>query len=132
MGIFSRIFNKDKTKKAAGEQRSAEALPKTEAAAPALKDAMSGLLILRGPHITEKTAAAQKTLSAYTLRIPKNTNKIQVRETVEKRYRVKVESVRITKTHSKIRRVGRREGAKAGVMKAVVTLEKGQSIELGK
>ena len=93
---------------------------------------MSGFSILRAPHITEKTAAAQKTLSAYTLRIPESINKLQVREAVEKRYGVKVESVRITKTHSKIRRVGRREGAKAGLTKAVVTLEKGQDIDLGK
>jgi large subunit ribosomal protein L23 len=51
---------------------------------------------------------------------------------VKKTYGVKVKAVNIINIPRKARRVGRTMGFKAGYKKAVITLAKGQSIEIAK
>ena len=52
------------------------------------------------------------------------------KKAIEKMYKVKVKSVSITMKPAKARRVGKHEGFKAGFKKAIVTLIKGDKIDI--
>jgi large subunit ribosomal protein L23 len=87
------------------------------------------LNVLRSPHITEKTSDAAA-LNKYVFRVDRTTNKDRVRRAVEARYGVGVAEVNILNVHGKERRRGRQIGWKQGYKKAVVTVKKGESIEI--
>lgn len=86
-------------------------------------------MLLTHPLITEKTSnlASQR---KYVFRIDPRGNKSEIKKEVEKLYNVKVTGVNIVRVKSKKRRVGRVEGRKPGFKKAIVTLKKGNTIEL--
>ncbi len=84
---------------------------------------------LKKPHISEKaTDLAER--GFYTFKVEKGSNKREIKEEVEKKYKVTVTSVRVVNIPSKKRRVGRTEGTKKGYKKAVVKVKKGQVIDL--
>jgi large subunit ribosomal protein L23 len=133
MGIFSKILNKEKKEKPpAGAITQEVPQEKTagERETTVLQKRAGGLGILSAPHITEK-AVAKGEKSVYVFRIPKGTSKIQVRDAVERKFGVHAIDVRIAKSHSKLRRMGRGYGLRPGLIKAVVTLREGEHIELG-
>ena len=85
--------------------------------------------------IIEKSIVTEKAVSLsnhnkYVFRVSPKTNKIEVRKAIEKLYDVKVKDVRILNAVGKKRQVGRFQGWKPGFKKAVITLEKGHSIEV--
>jgi len=89
--------------------------------------------LLTEPHIAEKaTILAEK--GKYVFKVALKANKIEVKKAVEDLYGVKVIKVRMIRVPSKKRRLGRSEGwkggSKRGYKKAVVTLAKGEEIEL--
>jgi len=91
---------------------------------------MVGILIR--PIITEKMTALQDTRQ-YAFEVPMTVNKIQVARAVEKRFNVKVESVRTLrvkgKHKSQLTRRGRFEGRTRMWKKAIVTLKEGDKID---
>jgi len=84
--------------------------------------------ILRRPVISEKSTLLQEG-HKYTFEVMRRANKQQVKEAVEKAFKVSVVSVNIMTVPGKRRRVGRREVIGPSWRKAVVTLEPGQKIE---
>lgn len=85
--------------------------------------------VLKEPHITEKaTDLADR--GQYVFKIHKRANKTEVKKAVEELYNVDVRGVRIIKTRSKKRRLGRLEGWRKGYKKAIVKLKQGQRIEM--
>jgi len=82
-------------------------------------------MLLR-PIITEKTTKLGE--GQYVFACEERENKIEIAKKVASLYKVKVKKVRIINTSSKVRRLGRFEGVKPGIKKAVVILEKGQKI----
>ena len=85
--------------------------------------------VLRRPLITEKNSM----LSAqgkYTFEVARDANKPQIKEAVEKAFKVKVTSVKVICVPGKMRRAGRQRGMTPEWKKAIVTLEAGQKIEL--
>ena len=62
--------------------------------------------------------------------IARDKNKTEAKKSVEKIYGVKVRSVKILNMPGKEKRLGRIIGRVPGFKKAIVTLEKGQSIEM--
>jgi len=84
---------------------------------------------LKKPHISEK-ATDLSGKGFYTFKVEKGSNKKEIKEEVEKKYKVDVTSVKVVNVPSKKRRVGRTEGTKRGYKKAVVKLKKGQVIDL--
>lgn len=89
--------------------------------------------IILKPVVTEKSLQAQE-VAKYTLIIPKNVSKIEVRKAIETIYGVKVDAVNKMNTPVKTRLVGRGRlinKRKEGV-KVIVTLKKGQHIDLMK
>lgn len=85
--------------------------------------------ILLTPHLTEKATHAAKT-NTYVFWVSRYANKIDVARAVYDRFHVAVQSVNILTTPEKERRRGRQIGWKPGGKKAMVTLHKGQIIEI--
>ena len=85
--------------------------------------------VLRRPVITEKNTMLVEQ-NKYTFEVAREANKPQIKEAVEKAFKVKVVSVNVIHVPGKMRRAGRRRGMTSAWKKAVVTLEQGQKIEL--
>ena len=85
--------------------------------------------VLRRPVITEKNTMLVEQ-NKYTFEVAPQANKPQIKEAVEKAFKVKVTSVNVIHVPGKMRRAGRQRGMTSSWKKAVVTLEPGQKIEL--
>ncbi|HRY82664.1 MAG TPA: 50S ribosomal protein L23 [Candidatus Moranbacteria bacterium] len=85
--------------------------------------------ILVEPWITEAATAAGE-LGKYIFKVEKYSTKIQIKKAVEDLYKVKVVSVRTINLPSKKRTRGRIVGRKPGLRKAIVTVKKGESIDV--
>ena len=84
--------------------------------------------ILRLPVITEKSTFAKEKHQTLTFKVGRHANKIEIKDAVEKIFKVKVASVRTATFHGKIRRQGRFEGRKPDWKNAYVTLKKGEKM----
>ena len=88
--------------------------------------------ILIKPLITEKSNRLSEERGQYTFMVGKNTNKIEVKNAVEKMYNVTVESVNtvVMPGKEKLRntKTGIVRGRKPSYKKAVVTLAAGEEI----
>ena len=85
--------------------------------------------ILQRPVITEKSALLGES-NKYTFEVHPDANKHQIKEAVEKAFKVNVVSVNIVHVPGKVRRVGRRQTLTRSWKKAIVTLQSGDKIEL--
>jgi large subunit ribosomal protein L23 len=85
--------------------------------------------VLRKPVITEKSTALQSG-SKYVFEVAKTANKTQVKEAVEKAFKVTVISVNMMIVKGQLRRVGRGITTTPSRKKAIVTLKAGDKIEL--
>lgn len=83
--------------------------------------------VVRRPIITEKTSKLVEE-GKYTFEVMQGTNKTEVKEAVEKIWSVNVVNVNIVNCPRKERKVGKYAGLRPQVRKAIVTLEKGQTI----
>ncbi len=84
---------------------------------------------LEKPHISEKASFLEEK-KLYVFRVSDRVNKKEIKEEIEKKYKVKVIGVRIIRIPSKKRRVGRIEGTRKSYKKAIVRLKKDQSIDI--
>ena len=85
--------------------------------------------VLRRPLITEKTSQLQA-LGKYAFEVADEANKNQIKEAVEKSFKVDVIAVNIISVPSKQRRLGRQQVLTSPWKKAIVTLKAGDKIEL--
>jgi len=85
--------------------------------------------VLRRPLITEKNTALQA-LGKYAFEVAEEANKHQIKQAVEKAFKVKVTAVNVMRVHGKTRRVGRRQVSTPSWKKAMVTLKTGDKITL--
>lgn len=90
---------------------------------------MHGYEVLRRPLITEKNTMLIEQ-NKYAFEVARNANKPQIKDAVEKVFKVKVASVNVMCVPGKMRRAGRQRGMTSPWKKAVVTLEPGHKIEL--
>jgi len=87
--------------------------------------------IIRFPHITEKSTL-QSELSqsqVIALHVRLDATKHQIREAVEKVFNVRVDRIRTSRFHGKLKRQGRNQGRKPDWKKAYITLKPGHKIE---
>jgi large subunit ribosomal protein L23 len=85
--------------------------------------------VLRRPLVTEKsTVLAER--NKYCFEVARDANKAQIKEAVEKAFKVKVASVNVMTVPGKMRRAGRQRGMTPSWKKALVTVEEGNKIEL--
>ena len=87
------------------------------------------LEIIKAPVITEKAAKLGQE-NKYVFKVDPRANKIEIKQAIEKLFKVKVAAVRTLNVKPKKRRVGRYTGLTNRSKKAIVTLAEGQTIEL--
>ena len=88
------------------------------------------LEIVKAPVITEKAANLGQNMNQYIFKVDPKANKTEIKQAIEKIFKVKVKEVRTLNIKPKKRRVGRYAGLTNRSKKAIVTLEAGQQIEL--
>jgi large subunit ribosomal protein L23 len=86
-------------------------------------------LILKRPIITEKGTLQKEKHNKVTFEVNPKANKIELKEAVEKLFKVKVLSVRVMNMAGKKKRLGRNLGRRSDWKKAIVTLKEGERID---
>jgi large subunit ribosomal protein L23 len=86
--------------------------------------------IIAQPHITEKATMGSQH-SQVTFRVPDWATKPQVKQAVEKLFSVKVKAVNTLVLKGKTKRFKGQKGFRSDLKKAIVTLEPGQTIDMG-
>jgi large subunit ribosomal protein L23 len=81
--------------------------------------------ILKRPLITEKSNLQREAEQIITFEVDREANKIEIKQAVEKAFKVKVKDVRTSITAGKAKRFGRNLGKRSAVKKAFVTLAEG-------
>ncbi len=87
-------------------------------------------IVLR-PHLSEKASRILAEENAYLFIVDKNATKNAIKQAIEKRWGVKVKDVRTIRIKGTIKqRGGRITRKRKAFKKAIVSLEKGQKLEL--
>ena len=85
--------------------------------------------VIIAPIVSEKSYALSEA-GVYTFKVHPSASKPEIHDAVESIFNVKVDTVRTLRVHGKPKRMGRYAGHRPDWKKAVVTLKKGQTIEL--
>jgi large subunit ribosomal protein L23 len=84
--------------------------------------------IIRRPIITEKGLGVKETQHTAVFEVSSYATKTQIKEAVQKAFKVKVQEVRTANFHGKMRRRGRAEGFRKDWKKAYVKLAAGEKM----
>ena len=82
------------------------------------------------PLLTERSSINKEKFNQYSFEVALTSDKGQIKRAVESLFKVKVERVRTMIMPGKFRRYGRGAGVRADWKKAIVTIGKGQKIEV--
>ena len=85
--------------------------------------------LLKKPKLTEKSGLLKEELNQFVFEVHPKAKKVQIKESVEKAFKVEVEKVRTMNVTVKKKRLGRHQGKKSNWKKALITLKEGQTIE---
>lgn len=85
--------------------------------------------LLKKPIISEKSILAQEA-NKYFFVVKNEANKMEIKKLIQAVYKVKVKAVNILKTHAKKKRVKGKEGTLGAYKKAMVTLQKGEKLDI--
>lgn len=129
MKLFDIFKKKKKIEKRPEKKEVKEEKPKVKIARPKKKKSGRAFAVLESPHITEK-ATGLAGQDKYVFKVFPKTNKIEIKKAIEGLYNVDVVGVRIINVPRERRRLGRQRGWKKGYKKAIVTIKKGQKIEI--
>lgn len=122
--VRSALANKEKkSEEILTDEKSEKRIPQAKASSG------TAYKIIMAPHITEKTTG-DNVNNKYTFKVFPKANKIEVKRAIQSLYDVKVESVHIINTPTKLRRKGNKYGYKSGYKKATVLLKEGYKIDL--
>ncbi len=86
--------------------------------------------LIRRPLVTEKATDDSSRRNAYAFRVPLDANKVEIRQSVERLFNVKVKSVNTLRAKGKWKIRGRSIGRTQDWKKAMVVLQEGQTIEV--
>lgn len=86
--------------------------------------------LLQRPLYTEKGLNLKEKENKIIFKVKKNANKSQIKKAVEQIFKVKVADVNTVNVLGKKKRVGRFTGKTSDWKKAIVTLKKGEKLEL--
>ncbi len=84
--------------------------------------------VIRRPLVTEKGVAKKETERTLCFEVAPEANKVQVKQAVEKLFKVKVAEVRTSNIEGKMRRRGRFTGYRPDWKKAYVKLKEGEKV----
>ena len=88
----------------------------------------SAFQVIRRPIITEKGLAVKENQHTVVFEVAHAATKTEIKEAVQKIFKVKVADVRTAKFHGKFRRRGRAEGHRRDWKKAYVKLAEGEKM----
>ena len=86
---------------------------------------------IKAPVITEKGSRLAQDEGKYLFKVDPKASKSEIKEAVEKIFKVKVDSISTINVKPKKKRVGRYAGMTNKYKKAIVKLAEGQTIDLG-
>lgn len=86
--------------------------------------------ILIRPLLTEKMTALKEKENRVSFVVDKRANKIEIKKALEDAFKVKVASVNVINLLGKKKRLGRFTGKRPDWKKAIITLKKGEKLEL--
>lgn len=84
--------------------------------------------VIRRPLITEKTSIQREDGRTIVFQVSVGANKIQIRQAIEQLLGSKVDRIRTSIVHGKVKRQGRYAGRRPDWKKAYVTLREGQKL----
>ena len=87
------------------------------------------LSIIRKPIVTEKSTWLRENGNRYVFEVERKCNKIEIKQAIEKLFKVTVEEVNTYITHGKVRTRGKFQGRRPDWKRAIVKLKEGDSIE---
>lgn len=126
-------FKKDKKEKKSTKKDEVVAVKETKETSPILPITgnAEAYRVLKSFYVSEK-ASLLNGFNQYVFKVFRSSNKSQIRKQVEKLFSVKVTSVKVLNMPRKRRDLGRHPGFRSEFKKAIVVLEKGQTIEQAK
>jgi large subunit ribosomal protein L23 len=86
--------------------------------------------LIERPIVTEKTTTLQSIRNQYAFRVANGANKPEVKKAIETLFNVHVEKVAMITVPGKMRRILGRPAQTKPWKKAIVTLKKGESIDM--
>ncbi len=81
------------------------------------------------PNVTEKSTALSE-FNKVVFKVHKGSNKNSIKRSIEKIFKVNVIKINTINLKGKVKMVRNKKSFKSGYKKAIVTLKKGQSIDL--
>ena len=84
--------------------------------------------VIRRPITTEKTTVIREDGRTLVFQVANGANKIDIRRAVEQLFGSKVESVRTSVAHGKVKRQGKYSGRRSDWKKAYVKLREGEKL----
>jgi large subunit ribosomal protein L23 len=85
--------------------------------------------VIKKPLITEKSAILKETKNVVMIQVHPEANKCEIKEAVEKLFKVNVVNVKTANVAGKIKRFGRHTGKRSNWKKAYITLEEGSRVD---
>jgi large subunit ribosomal protein L23 len=85
--------------------------------------------VIQKPLITEKSTVEKDTRGIVAFQVHKDANKLEIKEAVEKIFKVKVVDVNTINVAGKSKRFGKHFGKRSNWKKAYVTLKQGSSVD---
>ncbi len=85
--------------------------------------------LIKNPIVTEKSTHGAAD-GKYIFLVDGSATKNEIQKAVTEAYKVKVDRVHVVNTRPKARRLGRSVGVRPGYRKAIVTLAKGEKLDI--
>ncbi|GFE59228.1 50S ribosomal protein L23 [Geobacter sp. AOG1] len=85
--------------------------------------------VIKKPLVTEKSTIEKDAHNIIALEVDRNANKIEIKQAVEKLFKVEVDNVNTVNVAGKMKRVGKHTGKRSNWKKAYVTLKEGSNVD---
>jgi large subunit ribosomal protein L23 len=85
--------------------------------------------VIQKPLVTEKTSLQKDSKGIIAFQVHRDANKLEIKEAVEKLFKVDVVSVNTITVAGKVKRFGRNFGKRSNWKKAYVTLKEGCNVD---
>lgn len=85
--------------------------------------------VIKKPRLTEKGMTLQEMNNQIVLRVDPRANKIEIKDAVERLFKVKVKKVTTLNVLGRKKRLGRSVGETSDWKKAVITLKEGHKVD---
>ena len=129
MGFFNRLKSTTAPKPVTEKEEKKSTLLAEDAVSASPAKTAPVAALLSSPRVSEK-AAILSSKGTYVFNVPVTAGKVAIRKAVESQYKVRVVRVNTIRGEGKVVRRGRIEGRRSNWKKALVTLAKGQTIDL--